>query len=96
MDDSLLKQFGNQNLIDVNESYSITDEYPDLVKYLLEESHNIKDIANKFEVPLIGARLSVDRKNVVLTDSDKFGGKYRYTVSLEQHIRDEVRNIIAM
>lgn len=88
-----LESYGNKNVVNVNESFDINDSR--LINYLLSESHNVKEISDHFEVPLVGARLSKDMKNVIITESDNSGGTRIYNVKLEKYIRNEVRNILA-
>jgi hypothetical protein len=57
----------------------------------LEESHNIKEIIDHFEVNYESAYLSKDKKTMLLTEkADALGSKQTFAVSLENYLNDEV------
>ena len=85
-----IRALGNSSETDVNISYPVTESV-ELTQYLLEESHNIKEIIDHFEVAYESAYLSKDKKTMLLTEkADVYGGKKTFAVSLESYLNDEV------
>ena len=85
-----INSMGNSSEEYVNLSYPVT-ESAEFTQYLLEESHNIKEIIDHFEVEYESAYLSKDRKTMLLTEKpDVFGSKQTFAVSLENYLNDEV------
>jgi hypothetical protein len=88
--EALINSMGNTSEVDVNISYPVT-ESAEFTNYLLEESHNIKEIIDHFEVNYESAYLSKDKKTMLLTEkADALGSKQTFAVSLENYLNDEV------
>lgn len=93
----ILEQYGNRSEENVNINFTVQESAAcaDIVKYLLEESHNIKDIVDHFDIAYESAWLSSDHKNVILREKpDATGGRRTFTVSMENYVQNEVSNIL--
>jgi hypothetical protein len=67
----------------------------ELVNYLMEESHNVKEIIDHFEVGYESAYLDSSRKNIILGEKpDEYGGNRTFVVSLESFVQEEVKNLL--
>jgi hypothetical protein len=85
-----IQSMGNSSEPNVNISYPVTESV-EFTNYLLEESHNIKEIVDHFEVAYESAYLSKDKKTMLLTEKpDIYGSKQTFAVSLESYLNDEV------
>ena len=90
-----ISSLGNSNEEDVNISIPVT-ESSEMIKYLLDESHTLKEIVDHFEVGYESAYLSNDKKSVILTESpDITGNRRMFQVNLESYIEQEVLDILA-
>ena len=85
-----ISELGNSSEENVNISYPVT-ESADFTHYLLEESHNISEIIDHFEIEYESAYLSSDHKTMMLTEkADSNGSKQTFAISLENYLHDEV------
>jgi hypothetical protein len=85
-----MESMGNTSEAYVNISYPVTESV-EFTNYLLEESHNIKEIIDHFEVAYESAYLSKDKRTMLLTEKpDAYGSKQTFAVSLENYLQDEV------
>jgi len=92
-----LESFGNTSEENVNINWAINMESSEaeLVNYLMEESHNVKEIIDHFEVGYESAYLDSSRKNIILGEKpDGCGGNRTFVVSLESFVQEEVKNLL--
>ena len=93
-----LSEYGNVSEENVNIAWDMNMESStevDLVQYLMEESHNVKEIMDHFEVGCESAYLDAKKKNMIISEpKDEFGGKRTFVVSLESFVRNEVMDIL--
>jgi hypothetical protein len=92
----ILESYGNKSEENVNINFAVSESAGmDMVRYLLEESHNIKDIVDHFEIQYEGAWLSPDHKSVILKEkADSTGGKRTFVVSMENYVQSEVSEML--
>lgn len=93
----VLSHFGNTSIENVNKEIPLTEstQMRDLTNYLLEGSHNVKEIIDHFEVNYTDARILPDNKTMYLTENaDEYGTKRTFAISLEGYVRNEVSEML--
>lgn len=92
---ALLESFGNVSEENVNETFPLSEgAYPDMVNYLLEESHTLKEIVDHFEIEYESARLLNDKEVLLTEAADQYGTKRSFTVSLESFVQNQVSDML--
>lgn len=93
-----LESFGNDSSPNVNIEWGLNMESAqeaDLVRFLMEESHNVKEIVDHFEVGFESAYLDKSGQNIILGEPKVDGGSRTFVVSLESYVRAETEDILS-